>query len=74
MAYILGLNIPDTGKLVGRVIREAFLNGKIPKWTTGREVSAPDGAGHKTVVDMQKVGTERYFDAAGYIGRTLGLQ
>jgi hypothetical protein len=74
MAYILGLNIPDTGKLVGRVIREAFLNGEIPKWTTGREVSTPDAAGHRTVVDMQKVGTERYFDAAGYLGRTLGLQ
>jgi len=74
MAYILGLNIPDTGKLVGRVIKEAFLNGEIPKWTTGREVSAPDAAGHKTVVDMQKVATERYFDAAGYLGRTLGLQ
>jgi hypothetical protein len=74
MAYILGLNIPDTGKLVGRVIREAFLKGEIPKWTTGREISVPDAAGHKTVVDMEKVGAERYFDAAGYMGRTLGLQ
>jgi hypothetical protein len=74
MAYILGLKIPNTGKLVGRVIKEAFLNGKIPKWTNGQEVSSPDAAGHTTIVDMQKVGTERYFDAAGYFGRTLGLE
>jgi hypothetical protein len=74
MAYILGLSIPDTGKLVGRVIREAFLNGALPQWTTGREVSPPDAAGHETVVDMQTLGEERYFDAAGYLGRTLGLQ
>jgi hypothetical protein len=58
---------------VGRVITEAFLDGATPKWTSGKEVSAPDAAGHRTEVAMQKVGTERYFDAAGYPGRTLGL-
>jgi hypothetical protein len=73
MASILGLTIPDKGKLVGRVITEAFLDGATPKWTSGKEVSAPDAAGHRTEVAMQKVGTERYFDAAGYPGRTLGL-
>jgi hypothetical protein len=73
MAYILGLNIPDTGKLVGRVISEAFTGGAVPAFSHGREVSAPDAAGHRTIVDMQKVGTERYFDEAGYAGKTLGL-
>jgi hypothetical protein len=73
MASILGLTIADKGKLVGRVITEAFLDGATPKWTAGTEVSAPDAAGHRTEVAMQKVGTERYFDAAGYPGRTLGL-
>jgi len=32
----------------------------------------PDGAGHVTVVTRQLVGETRYFDAAGYPGRTLG--
>ena len=35
--------------------------------------SEPDAAGHVTVLLMQSVGTVRYFDAAGYPGRTLGL-
>jgi arylsulfatase A-like enzyme len=74
MAHILGLTVPDTGKLVGRVVAEAFLDGQTPKWTTGREVSKPDAVGHRTIVDVQEVGNERYFDAAGYFGRTLGLQ
>ncbi|MCB8882740.1 alkaline phosphatase family protein [Acidisoma cellulosilytica] len=73
MAYILGLHVPDTGKLVGRVITEAFTGSKTPHWTKGWEVSTTDAEGHKTVVVTQTVGTERYFDAAGYPGRTLGL-
>jgi hypothetical protein len=74
MAHILGLHVPDTGKLVGRVITEAFLGGETPHWTSGTEISAPDSAGHRTIVDTQTIGTERYFDAAGYPGRTLGLK
>jgi hypothetical protein len=74
MAHILGLHVPDTGKLVGRVITEAFTGGETPHWTSGTEISRPDAAGHRTVVDTQTVGTERYFDAAGYAGRTLGLR
>ena len=35
--------------------------------------SVPDSAGHVTVVLTQTVGSTRYFDAAGYPGRTLGL-
>jgi hypothetical protein len=74
MAHILDLHVPDTGHLVGRVITEAFTGGETPHWTTGTEFSAPDAAGHRTVVDTQTIGTERYFDAAGYPGRTLGLK
>ncbi|GAB0119690.1 alkaline phosphatase family protein [Acidisoma sp. 7E03] len=73
MAHILQLQIPDTGKLVGRVLTEAFTGGKTPAWQHGRELSAPDAQGHRTVVEVQTVGGERYFDAAGYAGRTLGL-
>lgn len=73
MAQLLGLSIPDVGKLVGRPITEAMLNGAMPPWQTERRASAPDTAGRITVVQTQTVNGVRYFDAAGYPGRTLGL-
>ncbi|HEV2572763.1 MAG TPA: alkaline phosphatase family protein [Beijerinckiaceae bacterium] len=73
MARILGLRIKDVGKLVGRVTSEAMPNGAMPKWQSTVQVSAPDARGQITKVAMQVVGTTRYFDAAGYPGRTLGL-
>ncbi|MDR3536917.1 MAG: alkaline phosphatase family protein [Acetobacteraceae bacterium] len=73
VAQILRLHIPDKGTLVGRVLAEAMPNGAMP--TAQRSVvrSKPDAAGHVTVVLTQTVGKTRYFDAAGYPGRTLGL-
>jgi hypothetical protein len=73
MAHILGLSIPDVGKLVGRVVTEAMPNGAMPDWTVSLQASDPDSAGRRTVVATQKIGSVRYFDAAGYLGRTLGL-
>jgi len=35
--------------------------------------SAPAEGGLRTVLDYQVVGTTRYFDAAGFPGRTVGL-
>jgi hypothetical protein len=35
--------------------------------------SEPAANGLVTVLDMQMVGTTRYFDAAGFPGRTVGL-
>jgi hypothetical protein len=73
IAAILGLRIMNTGSLVGRVLDEAAPGGAEPPFE--REVlrSQPDVFGHSTVVLTQRVGEERYFDAAGYPGRTLGL-
>ncbi len=73
MAHLLGLHIPDTGKLVGRVVTEAMPNGALPHWDRKEVRSAPDAAGRVTAARTQTVGTTRYFDAAGYPGRTLGL-
>jgi hypothetical protein len=73
MAYLLRLRIPDTGRLVGRVTMEATPNGAMPHWQSREQRSAPDAAGRVTVVRTQTVGGTRYFDAAGYPGRTLGL-
>jgi hypothetical protein len=35
--------------------------------------SKPSANGLRTVLNFQRVGTQRYFDAAGFSGRTLGL-
>ena len=73
IARLLRLDIAAHGKLLGRVLEEAMPDGAMPE--TRQEVvrSAPDKAGHVTVVTTQVVGETRYFDAAGYPGRTLGL-
>ena len=34
----------------------------------------PAENGLQTVLNTQRVGSQRYFDAAGFAGRTLGLQ
>jgi hypothetical protein len=73
MAAILQLQIKDVGQLVGRVLSEAMPNGEMPQWQTAHQVSASDAAGRRTIVAQQLVGATRYFDAAGYEGRTLGL-
>ena len=73
MATILGLQIHDTGKLIGRVLREAMPNGKMPDWKTSLQISTADSDGHRTIVQTQHVGDTRYLSAAGYEGRTVGL-
>ncbi|MHC2105399.1 alkaline phosphatase family protein [Methylobacterium sp. CM6246] len=73
IAQILNLDISDKGKLVGRVLTEAMVNGARPTAQTHTRRSEPDAAGIVTVLNYQTVGETRYFDAAGYPGRTLGL-
>ena len=73
IAHLLGLRIKDNGHLVGRVLGEAMPNGAMPQAKSTTVRSEPDAAGLRTVVLMQTVGETRYFDAAGYPGRTLGL-
>jgi hypothetical protein len=73
IAAILGLQIQDRGKLIGRVLSEAMPNGKMPDWKTNLEVSAADSDGRRTIVQTQHVGETRYLSAAGYQGRTVGL-
>ena len=73
MARLLGLKIPDKGKLVGRVLTEALPNGAMPKVQSLAMRSQPDAQGNVTVVLTQTIDNTRYFDVAGYPGRTLGL-
>jgi|SRR5579883_696815 len=74
VAEILRLKLPAQGKLVGRVLSEA-LNGK-PNSVTFKSFqlqSLPASDGLKTILKYQTVGKTRYFDTAGFPGRTLGL-
>jgi hypothetical protein len=73
IAHLLGLRIPDKGKLVGRVLGEALPNGAMPKVQSMTVRSEPDANGNVTVVLTQISDGTRYFDAAGYPGRTLGV-
>jgi arylsulfatase A-like enzyme len=73
LAHLLGLKVKDKGKLVGRVMSEALPGGKTPAVATRRVASPRAANGLQTVVEAQLVGGTRYFDAAGFPGRTLGL-
>jgi len=73
IVQLLHLDLQDKGQLIGRVLTEVLPGGTIPEVTSRVVTSdaAPDGL--VTVLAMQRVGTTRYFDAAGFPGRTVGL-
>jgi hypothetical protein len=72
-ARLLGLTPKPRGNLIGRVMTEAMPNGATPKALSGAARSQPSANGLRTVLNFQRVLTQRYFDAAGFPGRTLGL-
>jgi arylsulfatase A-like enzyme len=73
LAHLMGLDIAPRGKLTGRVIGEALIGGA-PVTVERRIVSSDPGPdGIRTWLDEQLVGATRYFDAAGFEGRTVGL-
>ena len=73
IAELMHLTPPDKGKLLGRVLTETLPNGALPEVTTRVVMSEPAPNGLVTVLNMQMVGSTRYFDAAGFPGRTVGL-
>jgi Type I phosphodiesterase / nucleotide pyrophosphatase len=73
IAQLMQLDVHDKGQLVGRVIAEALPNGTLPDVTNQVVISEPAPNGLLTAINMQTVGTTRYFDAAGFPGRTVGL-
>jgi predicted AlkP superfamily pyrophosphatase or phosphodiesterase len=72
-AHLLGLTQKPKGDLIGRVMTEAMPNGATPKAFSGTVKSRPSANGLRTVLNFQRVLTQRYFDAAGFPGRTVGL-
>jgi hypothetical protein len=73
IAQLMGLHATAEGGLIGRVMSEALPNGIVPKAFDGKIVSKPAANGLRTMVKYQRVLSQRYFDAAGFAGRTVGL-
>jgi len=73
IAQLMHLDVSDKGKLVGRVLSEALPEGVEPEVSSRVITSERAANGLVTVLDMQQVGETRYFDAAGFPGRTVGL-
>lgn len=72
-AELLGLSRKANGELIGRVMTEAMRNGAVPEASSETVRSEPDAQGLRTVLQVQRVATQRYFDVAGFPGRTVGL-
>jgi predicted AlkP superfamily pyrophosphatase or phosphodiesterase len=73
-AKIMGLKQKANGHLVGRAMTEAMPNGATPKASSDTIKSEPAANGLRTVLNLQRVGAQRYFDAAGFPGRTVGIE
>jgi len=68
------LELPLRGRLEGRILIEALNGGpeKVP-FEAKSIKSEPAGNGQATRLNYQVVGKTKYFDAAGFPGRSIGL-
>jgi predicted AlkP superfamily pyrophosphatase or phosphodiesterase len=73
LARIAGIEMPAKGRLRGRVISEALPGGSAPGVAKRTIQSAPAENGARTILNYQQVGDARYFDAAGFDGKAVGL-
>jgi hypothetical protein len=73
LAQVMHLDLPARGGLIGRVAREALFVGGPVSAVRKVVASDPGPGGIRTYLNEQIVGTTRYFDAAGFNGRTVGL-
>ena len=73
LARLMGLNLVPKGKLAGRVLTEALAGGPPVSFQHQVIRSAPGPGGVVTLLNEQVVGSTRYFDAAGFPGKTVGL-
>jgi hypothetical protein len=73
IAALLHLRLHAHGSLIGRPFREAFVGGRMPIVTRGEQRSTADANGNVTVIRWQRADGERYIDAAGKPGTTVGL-
>jgi Type I phosphodiesterase / nucleotide pyrophosphatase len=74
LAHILKVELPVHGRLEGRILNEALIGG--PENVTFEKKSMksePAGNGQVTTLSYQLVGETKYFDAAGFTGRSVGI-
>jgi hypothetical protein len=74
IAHILRLNVTPHGKLTGRVIHEALAGGPAKITFTSHVLRSKPAGGLATTLRYQEAEGIRYFDAAGFPGRTVGLE
>jgi hypothetical protein len=76
IAHLLGLKLAKKVDLIGRVLSESLASNSSPpaKVKNFTRVSDPTANGLRTVLQLQIVGDQTYFDAAGFPGRTVGLE
>jgi hypothetical protein len=73
-AQILKLDLPVRGRLQGRILSEALKAGpKNVAFETKSMKSEPASNGQVTELNYQIVGKTKYFDAAGFPGRSIGI-
>jgi arylsulfatase A-like enzyme len=72
MAKIAGITLAPKGKLKGRVIGEALLGGIEPQ-VSHKTLASDPADGVRTLLNVQQVGDNVYFDAGGFAGKTVGL-
>ncbi len=73
LARLLHLSVRAKGAQVGRSLDEAMVGGTEPAYTTRSIVSRPGANQLRTSLRLQEVRGTRYFDVAGFPGRTVGL-
>jgi arylsulfatase A-like enzyme len=73
LAHVAGIELPAKGKLKGRVISEALIGGSKVAAVKRTIQSSPANNGARTILNYQQVGEQRYFDAAGFAGKAVGL-
>jgi len=74
LAAILGFDIPASGSLQGRVIREALKGGPLfTPFIPRLKVSSPTQAGGRTIMLFQTIGDSDYFDAACFDTAAAGI-
>jgi hypothetical protein len=72
LAKIFGFDLGGNGKLMGRVIDEARRDGgKPPAFSPAVVTSQPAANGFTTVLHVQHVGAQTYYDWAGAPGRVV---
>ena len=75
LAKVMGIDLPARGALTGRVMREALAADGAAVPTEAFTVrSEPGPGGFTTILNGQTAAGHSYFDAAGSVGRTVGLK